>query len=99
MSAFGERHMGEVAQLPCIVCALKLGALTPAEVHHVEHGKSDFLTVPLCPEHHRGASGVHGLHVRGFTLRWKLSEWDLIALTIEMLTRKRCGYPAMAGFE
>jgi hypothetical protein len=95
-NVFEKRHMGEVAQLPCVVCALRLGFDAPAEVHHIEHGKSDFLTVPLCSEHHRGASGLHGLSPRGFNTRWKLSELDLLAFTLEMLARVRAGQRPIA---
>jgi hypothetical protein len=91
MSTLAQQHMAEVARLPCAVCMLKLSAWTPAEVHHVEHGRSDWLTVPLCPVHHRGPTGIHGLHVRGFERRWKLSELDLLAFTTEWLARARAG--------
>lgn len=53
-------HMARVAALPCVCC----GA-TPVEVHHVCSGRfsqskaSDFDTLPLCYEHHRGAAGIH----------------------------------------
>jgi hypothetical protein len=29
--------------------------------------------LPLCPEHHRGNSGVHGLGTKGFEKKWKIS--------------------------
>ena len=54
-------HMARVAQLRCVVC-LRPG---PSEVHHVIHGRfsqrkaSDFDTIPLCFECHRGQGGVH----------------------------------------
>jgi hypothetical protein len=49
---------------------------------------SDFLTVPLCREHHTGATGIHGLGVRAFTRRYKLGELELLALTLELLEPK-----------
>lgn len=91
MGTVAKNHMGKISALGCILCRhLGYGA-TPAEVHHIRDGQgaaqraSDFLTVPLCPEHHRGASGVHGLGVRGFETRYKLAEIDLLAMTIEAL--------------
>lgn len=91
MSAAGKRHMGRVAGIGCILCRhLGMGE-SPAEVHHIREGQggaqraSDFLTVPLCPEHHRGSSGIHGLGVRGFVTRYRLQELDLLAMTIEAL--------------
>lgn len=36
-------------------------------------------------KHHQGNSGVHGLGERGFYTRYKLSELDLLAMTLEAL--------------
>lgn len=91
MTVAENRHMGAVAALGCILCRhLSLGE-TLAELHHVREGQgmsqraSNFLVVPLCPEHHRGASGLHGLGTRGFYTRYRLDELDLLALTLEAL--------------
>lgn len=90
-SAAAKRHMGRVAALGCILCEhLSLGA-TPAQVHHIREGQgmsqraSDFLTVPLCQEHHLGGSGLHGLGTNAFERTYGLSELDLLAMTIERL--------------
>jgi RecA-dependent nuclease len=86
-----QRHMARVAALGCILCRHLGYGETPAQVHHVREGQgvgqraNDFLTVPLCMEHHTGASGVHGLGTRGFERRYKLDELDLLALTLELL--------------
>ncbi len=91
-SAAGKRHMGRVAGIGCILCRHIGEADTPAEVHHLREGRgasqrgSDWLTVPLCPEHHRGNSGIHGLGRKGFETRYKLSELDLLAMTMEVLS-------------
>lgn len=84
-------YLFRVSQVPCVLCLyLGLGE-TPAEVHHVESTRdelSDFAVVPLCAEHHRGATGVHGLHRRGFESRYKLTDVDLLAMTArELATR------------
>lgn len=86
MSAAGKRHMARVAQLPCILCGAQ-----SVEVHHIREGQGaaqraqDTLTIPLCPEHHRGANGLHGLGRKGFYTRYKLDELDLLAATLERL--------------
>jgi hypothetical protein len=51
-----KRHMGRVAELPCIAC----GAIG-VQVHHIraERIKNDFLTIPLCPECHLGDFSIH----------------------------------------
>ena len=92
-SAAGRRHMGRVAELGCVLCRHLGFDGTPAEVHHIRDGQgaaqraSDFLTVPLCPEHHRGGTGLHGLGTKAFERTYKLSELDLLAMTVEALGR------------
>jgi hypothetical protein len=92
MSTVSEkRHMNSVAGIGCILCRHLDFGTTPPELHHVRSGQgmaqrsSNFLVVPLCPEHHRGASGLHGLGTRGFYSRYRLDELDLLAMTIEQL--------------
>ena len=88
-----KRHLDRMAKLGCILCRrLDLGE-TPAEIHHLREGvgaaqrQSDWIAVPLCPEHHRGASGLHGLGTKGFYARYKMDELDLLADTLEALER------------
>ena len=86
-----ERHKSRVAELGCILCRHLGYGETPAALHHIREGQgmaqraSDWLVVPLCPEHHQGQSGLHGLGTRGFEARYRLSELDLLAATIEAL--------------
>ena len=85
--------MGRVAELGCILCRHLGNPDTPANVHHIREGAGmgqrspHYLTVPLCPEHHQGASGVHMLGPSRFYTRYKLDELDLLSMTIEMLGR------------
>lgn len=86
-------YLDRVAGLGCVLCHHLGRGYVPAEIHHPKEWTgagqraSDFLGVPLCTEHHRGASGVHGLGKRGFYARYKLAEHDLLAMTIERLNR------------
>jgi hypothetical protein len=41
--------------------------------------------IPLCPEHHRGATGVHGLGTKGFPKHWGYTEEDLLKDTLKLL--------------
>jgi hypothetical protein len=43
------------------------------------------LTIPVCYEHHLGASGIHGLGRKGFYARYKIDELQLLAATLEKL--------------
>ena len=80
-------HMGRVAEVGCILCR-QVGIQSPAEVHHIGDSseRSNWLTIPLCREHHRGGTGFHGLGEREFNRRYKTSEIKLLALTMEAIS-------------
>lgn len=83
------RHMGKVAELGCIACRLLGHGETPAAVHHIREGRiarNDWLTIPLCPEHHTGTH--QSVHMRKDELMRALgvhSEFDLLAATLEAM--------------
>lgn len=81
-------HMEKVAATGCILCQHIGHGYTPAEVHHVfdTAERSSFLTIGLCPEHHRGPTGFHGLGEREFNRRYKTNEAHLLAMTLERLS-------------
>lgn len=84
--AAGRRYMGRVAALGCMLCRRLGYGPTQAEVHHLRDGAgmqqraSDWLSMPLCPEHHRGARGVHG--DRSALRQAGVTELDLLADTV-----------------
>jgi len=87
MSVKTANHMEKVAAAGCVLCReLGLGYV-PAEVHHIfdSAARSDFLTIPLCAEHHRGGTGFHGLGEREFNRRYKTTEANLLAKTLERI--------------
>jgi hypothetical protein len=78
--------MARIAELGCIACSLDGIPGTPAEVHHIRHqgGRKHFLTIPLCPPHHRGDNGTVSVH--GSPKKFKMlygDELDLLNLTLE----------------
>lgn len=84
-----QKHMRDVKMLGCVLC-MKLGLGDnggTAEAHHAfdSAARSDWLTVALCSEHHRGPTGFHGLGEREFNRRYKTSEAELLAMTLEKL--------------
>lgn len=93
--AFERRHMGRVAEIGCVLCRHLGYGQTPAHVHHIREGAGmgqrspHYLTVPLCPEHHQGAGGIHMLGPSGFYTRYKLDELDLLSMTIQHLMETR----------
>ena len=79
-----KKHLDLLSQLGCIVCA-RLGYRgTPAEIHHPRKGTglalraSHYDAIPLCPEHHRGQSGVHGMGTKRFAYHYGFDESDLL---------------------
>lgn len=88
MTRKAAEHMDRVASLGCVLCHLLGYGYVPCEVHHIGDtpDRSAFLTIGLCPEHHRGATGFHGLGEREFNRHYKTSEIKLLATTIERLT-------------
>ncbi len=90
-TAAEKRHLDRVASVGCALCRHLGYGMTQAEVHHPRFSEgmaqraSHWLSIGLCPEHHRGATGLHGLGTREFERRYKISEAVLLALTIEAL--------------
>lgn len=84
-----REHLGKVARLGCCLCRRLGYGATPAEVHHLRDGygtaerASHFETIPLCPEHHRGATGFHGLGCRAFEARYSVTERELLEATLQ----------------
>ncbi len=89
-----QRHKDRVAALGCVVCR-RLGFQPnhQAEVHHVAEGsglRSDYAVVGLCPEHHRGKSGLHGMGAKAFIRLYRPpgdSEYGLLVWVNEDLAR------------
>ena len=86
-------YMGRVKSLSCVLCDL-LGQPQSGvtEAHHIRTGHglgdraSDFLTVALCVDCHRGPHGFHG--TKTLMRIAKLTEMDLLAETIRQMDKK-----------
>lgn len=88
-----QRWMGKVAAIGCIACCLLGYGETPAEVHHIREGRiarCDYLTLPLCPPHHRGKRvGIPSVHEAKPALLRALgvhSEFDLLAEVLRRIS-------------
>ena len=80
-----KQHYDKLARLGCILCIkLGYGEGTPAEIHHIRRTskRSNAPVIPLCPEHHRGNTGIHGLGRKRFESLYNLTEYDLLELAI-----------------
>lgn len=72
-----KQHFDKLARLGCILCIkLGYGEGAPAEIHHIRRTskRSNAPVIPLCPEHHRGNTGIHGLGRKGFEMKYGISE-------------------------
>ena len=85
-------HKQLLASLGCMVCR-RLYDITHGEVelHHMRGGrgwgKGDYTTlIPLCVEHHRGNTGVHGLGTKGFPKHYGFTEEDLLNDTLAIVS-------------
>ena len=81
-------HMERVHSCCCVICWKKLGEVRfGVHAHHAGEAsdRDDYALVALCPEHHQGATGIHGMHRRGFHRFWKTTDIQLLAWTQEAL--------------
>jgi hypothetical protein len=89
-----QEHKDALASLGCVLCRRLYGphAPGPVELHHLRTGgwgKGDYTTlIPLCREHHQGASGVHGLGTKGFVKRYGITQADLLMDALTLIGRK-----------
>ena len=96
MSIASARHMNAIAESGCAVGNRRLGKCSGRlEVHHVAEGsgeRSDFATVCLCSEHHRGESGLHGMGTKAFIRLYRPpgdSEYGLLVWANEDLAKRK----------
>jgi hypothetical protein len=87
-----KKYLSKVANLGCIICTRLGYAGTPSEIHHVRGlnlgmgvRSSHYDTLPLCPEHHRGNTGYHGLGRKAFERQYDVTETQLLEQVKEML--------------
>ena len=82
-----KEHYGKIARLGCILCKFLGYGETPCEIHHIRRGgkRSNAPVIGLCPEHHRGNSGVHGLGRKAFERIYNITEDALLETTNEII--------------
>ena len=92
---YEKQHMAKVAALGCCVCRRVGFGQVDAEVHHIALGsgkRSDFAVAPLCVEHHRGQSGLHGKGTKAFVVAYRVpgeTEYGLLVWVAEDLARSQ----------
>lgn len=85
-----DAYVERIHELPCVICLHRLGVKKfGVHAHHAGDAdeRNDWAQIPLCPEHHQGATGIHGLHRRPFLRMWKTNDNELLAWTNEAMFR------------
>ena len=77
-------YLSKVADIGCIICYRAGYFGTPAEIHHIRGlglgmgvRNSHYNVLPLCPEHHRGNTGYHGMGRKAFERKYEVTEAEL----------------------
>lgn len=91
MSIDAALYVGELHALPCVVhrYLYEKPQTSPTVVHHIESvrdANSDYAAVALCDDCHKQ---LHNMSRRGFERHTKLSDIDLLALTIRAMREHR----------
>lgn len=88
-----QAHKYAVASLGCAVCWRLYGPHdpVPVELHHLRAdgwGKGGYKTlIPLCYEHHRGNTGVHGLGTKGFAKHYGFDQQELLEWSLALTSK------------
>lgn len=90
-----SQYLGKVADIGCIICYKNGYSGTPAEIHHIRGlglgmgvRNSHDNVIPLCPEHHRGSTGYHGLGRKAFERKYGVTEQELQQLVEGLLNEE-----------
>ena len=84
-----RKYYDRIARLGCSLCRYLGYGETPCEIHHIRRygGKRSLADViGLCPEHHRGNTGVHGLGRKAWERTYNITEVALLEQTLELLS-------------
>ena len=82
-----KKHYSAIAGLGCSLCRHIGYGETPCEIHHIRRAgkRENAPVIGLCPEHHRGNSGIHGLGRKGFESKHKVTEEELLSQSLRLL--------------
>jgi len=82
-----KEHYDKVARLGCILCRHLGYGETPPHLHHIRRAgkRSNAPVVPLCPSHHTGDIGIHGLGRKAFERKYGVTEEELLGYTLDLL--------------
>ena len=84
MKKADKKHYDKLAGLGCALCRHLGYGESPAHIHHIRRlgmKRENAPVIPLCPSHHTGNEGVHGLGKKAFATKYGVTEEDLLAQT------------------
>lgn len=83
-----NKHLEKVSSLGCIVCGGTACIHHPRFAVGMSQRASDYLGIPLCPEHHQHGAYGHAVHngYREFAKNY-MSEEEMLAETIRRLCK------------
>lgn len=84
MKKSDREYLSKVADIGCIICFNEGYPQTPCEIHHIRDvglglgvRNSHTNTLPLCPLHHRGNKGIHGMGRKAWEPIYG-TQWELL---------------------
>lgn len=83
-----KKHYSKIADLGCSLCRFVLGYPgTLCEIHHIRRAgkRSNAPVIGLCPEHHRGNTGVHGMGRKAWERQFNITEEILLEKTEDLI--------------
>jgi hypothetical protein len=77
----------KIAELGCSLCRQQGNEGTPSELHHIRRAgvRATSPVIPLCTEHHRGNTGIHGMGRKRFEVVYNTSEEELLEQTEKLI--------------
>ena len=81
-----REYLSKVAEIGCIICYRNGYPQTPCEIHHIRDvglglgvRNNHANTLPLCPLHHRGNDGIHGMGRKAWERKYG-TQWELLEI-------------------
>lgn len=94
MKKSDREYLSKVASIGCIICYRAGYPETPAEIHHIRDvglglgvRNDNANTLPLCPLHHRGNEGIHGMGRKAWERKFA-TQSELLEQVKEILNEK-----------
>ena len=84
-----KKHYDRLAQLGCSLCRHLGYGESPAHIHHIRRmgmKRDNSPVIPLCPAHHTGNEGVHGMGKKAFAAHYGVTEEDLLEQTEALIS-------------